>query len=302
MVNTYDAIIIGGGIVGSAIAYNLVLAGAKTLLIDREEPGRATDASAGILSPETGTNPLDTWFNFAVEAMSYYPTLIMQLQDQGTPETGYDRCGKMVVAIDDDELSHFMRVRKLIFDRQKKRDYPTAHDLYTMRMKEAKTKFPPLANPLRIIYYRHAARIDGRLLLHALRWAAEQKGLDILKASVEELALTNVNSLTDQIEGLPYERWFQFAEKSRNRNNEAADFEEFEGDEIFEEMMRRLNRGALTEEDEAYIESEQEMWEEVVRLEQSYYGRGHRDGWLDGRDVGFADGNKRKPLIQPVKC
>ncbi len=47
----FDAIVIGGGLVGTSTAYHLVRAGAKTLLIDRADVGRATDAGAGILSP-----------------------------------------------------------------------------------------------------------------------------------------------------------------------------------------------------------------------------------------------------------
>ena len=52
---TYDAIVIGGGVVGVSTAYHLVCDGAKTLLIDRRDAGRATDAGAGILSPATNT-------------------------------------------------------------------------------------------------------------------------------------------------------------------------------------------------------------------------------------------------------
>ena len=37
----YDAIVIGGGIVGMSTAYHLVGAGANTLLIDRADTGRA---------------------------------------------------------------------------------------------------------------------------------------------------------------------------------------------------------------------------------------------------------------------
>ena len=62
----YDVIVVGGGIVGMSTAYHLVCTGAKTLLIDREDQGRATDAGAGILSPETNSRDPDAWFDFAV--------------------------------------------------------------------------------------------------------------------------------------------------------------------------------------------------------------------------------------------
>jgi flavin-dependent dehydrogenase len=47
----YDAIVIGGGIAGISTAYNLVCQGAKTLLFDRRDVGRATDAGAGLSPP-----------------------------------------------------------------------------------------------------------------------------------------------------------------------------------------------------------------------------------------------------------
>ena len=48
---SYDTIVIGGGIVGASAAYHLVKNGVKTLLIDRHDEGRATNAGAGILAP-----------------------------------------------------------------------------------------------------------------------------------------------------------------------------------------------------------------------------------------------------------
>ena len=45
MNTVYDAIIIGGGIVGISIAYHLALDGSKTLLFDRRDIGKATDAA-----------------------------------------------------------------------------------------------------------------------------------------------------------------------------------------------------------------------------------------------------------------
>ncbi|HSJ59350.1 MAG TPA: FAD-dependent oxidoreductase [Anaerolineae bacterium] len=48
--NAYDVIVVGGGVVGASAAYHALRAGAKTLLIDRHDVGRATDAGAGILA------------------------------------------------------------------------------------------------------------------------------------------------------------------------------------------------------------------------------------------------------------
>ena len=51
----YDAIVIGGGVVGAALAYQLVCGGARTLLLDRADAGRATDAGAGTRPPRCMT-------------------------------------------------------------------------------------------------------------------------------------------------------------------------------------------------------------------------------------------------------
>ncbi|MFN8371494.1 MAG: FAD-dependent oxidoreductase [Anaerolineae bacterium] len=57
--STYDTIIIGGGVVGTSAAYHLTRAGAKVLLLDSRDLGRATDAGAGITAPETSGTGID---------------------------------------------------------------------------------------------------------------------------------------------------------------------------------------------------------------------------------------------------
>ncbi len=185
----YDAIVIGGGIVGASTAYHLVRAGTKTLLIDRMDAGRATDAGAGILSPETNTRDGEAWFNFALEAVDYYPTLIERLQTEQEGETGYARCGKLIVAVSEDEIDSFEQASQIIFDRQKRRGTPSPDDLHVVSASEAQTMFPPLAAVQGAIYYRNAARVNGRLLAGALRRAAEGYGLTVKQAGVRRLIL-----------------------------------------------------------------------------------------------------------------
>ena len=185
----YDAIVVGGGIVGMSTAYHLVCAGAQTLLIDRGDRGRATDAGAGIISPEMHGRGADAWFRFAVAAVDYYPTLIERLQADHGSDTGYARCGQLVVAVSEDEFAPFEDVRRLILGRQERYGFPRPDDLYEISGSAAQELFPLLVPVYGALYYRSAARVDGRLLNHALRQAAEQRGLTIQQANVEQLAL-----------------------------------------------------------------------------------------------------------------
>src|ERR1041385_7625504 len=100
-----DAIVIGGGIVGASAAYHLLTGGARTLLIDRVDAGRATDAGAGIITAGTGGLGIaDAWFEIALKADRYYPELVEQLKAEQAGDTGYAPCGLLRVAVDDDEV------------------------------------------------------------------------------------------------------------------------------------------------------------------------------------------------------
>jgi glycine/D-amino acid oxidase-like deaminating enzyme len=187
----YDAIVVGGGIVGMSTAYHLLRGGARTLVVDRADPGRATDAGAGILSPETNSRDPEVWFDFAVEAVAYYPTLLQALQADEGGDTGYAQCGQMLVAVSEDEREAFERAKQLIFARQNQRRRPSAEDLHEVSVGEAHRLFPGLAPIYGAIYHRRAARVDGRLLNHALQRAAVRRGLVIRQAGVERLMIEN---------------------------------------------------------------------------------------------------------------
>jgi D-amino-acid dehydrogenase len=187
--SVFDAVVVGGGLLGAATAYHLVSAGARTLLVDRADIGRATDAGAGILSPETNSRDPEAWFRFAVEAVGYYPALIDRLAGEQAGDTGYTRCGQLVVAVSDDEIEPFERARRLVFERQRSRGRPAPADLHEVTAAEAQELFPPLARVHGAIYSRGGARVDGRLLNRALHAAAEARGLVVRRAGVERLAI-----------------------------------------------------------------------------------------------------------------
>jgi D-amino-acid dehydrogenase len=185
----YDLIIVGGGIVGLAAAYRAVQSGAKTLLVDRADSGRATDAGAGILAPESNSRDSDAWLQFALAAVSVYPRLVADLAADGADDTGYAVCGQIVAAFGDDEVEAYADARRRVFARQQERGMPPAADLHEIDSAHAQQLFPALAPTRGAFYYRNAARVDGRLLAAALRHAASARGLEMRKAGVERLVI-----------------------------------------------------------------------------------------------------------------
>jgi D-amino-acid dehydrogenase len=184
-----DCIVIGGGIVGLSIAYHLVRRGAKTLLFDRQDPGRATAAGAGILSPETGDNA-QPYFSLAQAAFAYYPDLVAQLQSQQAGDTGFARCGELVVAVSQDEVAPFEQLRRYVLAQSQQEQQP-AEALRVISTAEATVLFPALAKLHGALYTRRSGRVDGRLLAQALRQAAEWYGLRVHQSGVDRLRLNN---------------------------------------------------------------------------------------------------------------
>lgn len=183
----YEVIVIGGGIVGTAAAYHLARAGAATLLIDRQDAGRATDAAAGILSAETYGSEAQSWYDLALRAAEDYPRLVAELEEHAA--AGYEPCPKLTVAVDDSEIAAFEEARGRIQSRQQRGLPPGPAQLHEIGSDEARRRFPFLAPIRRALFFADSARVDGRQLTAALSRAAQAKGLKVKTGSVAGLLL-----------------------------------------------------------------------------------------------------------------
>jgi D-amino-acid dehydrogenase len=187
-VTSYDVIVVGGGVVGAGAAYHLARAGARALLLDRADAGRATAAGAGIIAPESSGIASDAWFTLAVAAVEAYPDLVAQLQADGAGDTGYAPAAELVVAVSEDEDAPFAAARQRMLERQRLHGRPAPDELAPIDSVAAQALFPGLA-PLRHgLHHRRAARLDGRRLCAALRQGALRHGLELREAAVQALA------------------------------------------------------------------------------------------------------------------
>ncbi len=175
----FDVAVVGGGLVGLSLAFELAGSGASVTVVDAGFPGRATDAGAGILSPDTSADADRDSFEFALEAAAHYPTLLAQLGAEGidTGGTGYAGCGLLSVGLRPHEDAWFQPFADLVTAR-------SADAVSEITTSTAESLFPPLGSVHRVLHCTSAARVDGRGLAEALRRGAQARGVQLVSGTV----------------------------------------------------------------------------------------------------------------------
>jgi len=166
-----DVVVVGGGVVGAACAYELARDGQRVTLVDRHDVGRATDAGAGILSPETYGGTVPAFLDLADLAGAHYRDLVPDLGELGAPDTRYAVCGALRVGFREGEDDVFAASARVALARHPDVLEPVSVD-------DARAMFPPLGEIRHALYNPRGARVDGRELVAALEFAARAVGVD----------------------------------------------------------------------------------------------------------------------------
>jgi glycine oxidase len=109
---SYDAIVVGAGIIGLSCAWRVAQRGARVLVLDREQPpAGATRVAAGMLAPVgelTFGEP--ELLEMTLASAALYPEFIAELERASGKETGYARRGALHIALDRDEATELRRI------------------------------------------------------------------------------------------------------------------------------------------------------------------------------------------------
>ena len=81
-VRTWDAIVIGGGIIGLSLSIELRKRGASVLLVERGEPGREASHAAGGMLANCGDETPEILQPLATASANLYPEFVHELQDE----------------------------------------------------------------------------------------------------------------------------------------------------------------------------------------------------------------------------
>lgn len=178
--STVDALVIGGGIVGLAVAWRAAARGLSVTVLERDEIGHgASHVAAGMLAPvselefgehgrrvlELGLRSAQMWRSFARE-----------LESASGIDVGLSTNGTLMVARDEDdarELEREMELRASLGLRAVR-----------LRASQAREREPALAPVVRLaLQAPDDYSVDPRQAVRALRTACEQAGVGICEHS-----------------------------------------------------------------------------------------------------------------------
>ncbi|HEV3024710.1 MAG TPA: glycine oxidase ThiO [Pirellulales bacterium] len=98
---TSDILIVGGGVIGLSLAYELAGHGAHVRLVDRGPLGReASWAGAGILPPAASQPQRDPFAELCRLSGQLYPIWSARLREETGLDNGFRRCGGVYLATD----------------------------------------------------------------------------------------------------------------------------------------------------------------------------------------------------------
>ena len=175
-----DVAVVGGGLVGAALAYELAGLGAEVVMVDRHDRGRATDAGAGICSPETIMGRDDSWLDLADGARAHYDQLAGTLRQELGRDPGFSLTGLLSMVSAEHEERWLDQLLAAAADR-----HPGV--VVEISPDEAEARFPPLVRPFRVLWNPRAGRIDGSAVTAALTEVAERRGVRRVSGGVTGL-------------------------------------------------------------------------------------------------------------------
>ncbi|MGH8972330.1 MAG: glycine oxidase ThiO [Acidimicrobiia bacterium] len=178
-----DVVIIGGGVIGLAVAWRAARAGLAVTLADDDPAGGASHAAAGMLCPVTEAHyGEEALLALNLASARSWPSFTAELEEASGRPVGYRSEGTLAVAFDDDDLRVLEELHR----------YHVELGLggERLRGRECRSLEPMLSPRVRggiLVPGDH--QVDARAVTAALLVAADQAGVDVHRERVVELGV-----------------------------------------------------------------------------------------------------------------
>jgi glycine oxidase len=178
----FDAIFVGGGVIGLACAWRAARRGASVVVLDRAAPpAGATRVAAGMLAPvgELAFGEPEL-LEMTLASAQLYPEFVAELEAASGESTGYSHQGALHIALDRDEAAELRRVHDL------QRTLGLAAEwLPPRRCRELEPGLTPAFNGG--VHVPGEAAVDPRALTRALLVALAAAGAEVRSAGEKRI-------------------------------------------------------------------------------------------------------------------
>ena len=188
---TSDVIVIGGGVIGLAIARQLASRGVSAILLERSQPGsEASWAAAGMLAPQCENIKHEAFFDLLLKSRELYPDFCEQLKDETGVDVEYRTQGAIMPGFNEAEYERL----KIDYSWQFQSGLPGQE----LTSDEVLKLEPNLSPDIRgALYFPWDRQVENRKLSYALSLAAINTGVEIVQG-VQALSIMSKGSNMSQ--------------------------------------------------------------------------------------------------------
>jgi glycine oxidase len=173
-----DCLIVGGGVIGLSLAYELARHKLRVRVVDRQEPGReASWAGAGILPPASRAQAIHPLDQLRALASELHPAWAAQLFRETGIDNGYRLCGGLYLARSAGEAASLLGLARLLEEQE-----IACERLSSEALAEREPALAPLASSgsLRAVYLLpREGQLRNPRHLQALLAACRLRGVEI---------------------------------------------------------------------------------------------------------------------------
>lgn len=168
-----DALIIGGGLIGCAIAWELRKAGLAVTVVERQHPGEeASTAAAGMLAPSAEIVHGPDLLPLAQASNEIYPAFITEIEAASGLTVEHRREGTLLVALCDAEARRLEQWAEVAVQK--------GLQAVVLNPQLARQREPNLSESVqKAVYLASDTQLDTRRLMHAVLLAAVRQGVEI---------------------------------------------------------------------------------------------------------------------------
>ncbi|MGD6818865.1 glycine oxidase ThiO [Metabacillus sp. 84] len=182
----YDVCIIGGGVIGCSIAYELSKKGLLPLILEKGKAGQESSrAAAGLLGVQAEWDEYDPLFDMARQSRAMFPELAEELRSATGIDIGYEEKGICKVAETEQELDQLKKTA--IWQTE------TGEPCELLSKEEMKKREPLLSDSVEGgVYYPKDGHVIAPSLAKAFEQGALQNGTDIYEhTQADEILIEN---------------------------------------------------------------------------------------------------------------